>query len=288
MTKTWFITGTSTGFGRELTEQLLARGDRVAATLRWPALLNELANQYGANLWVRELDVTKTTWMREVVNGAFDELGRVDIVVSNAAYRLLGAAEELSDQQIARQIDTNVVGSVQLARAVMPHLRAQGGGRIIQISGMCGQIGLPGLSLYTLTRWALEGFYESFGPEVAAFGVHTCLVEPGNSRNQFASRSSVVAPPRDEYVGTPAGLTRDQIREQRTTDLPGELAKIARAIIDVADGDKLPQRLVLGSDAYGLVRAALAGRLASVEAQKQIAFSTDARDFSTDARDFAA
>ena len=228
---------------------------------------------------MRELDVTKTARIREVVNGAFDELGRVDIVVSNAAYRLLGAAEELSDHQIARQIETNVVGSVQLARAVMPHLRAQRGGRIIQISGMCGQIGLPGLSLYTLTRWALEGFYESFGPEIAPFGVHTCLVEPGNSRNQFASRSSVGARPMDEYVGTPAGLARKQIQAQRATGLPGELARIARAIIDVADGDELPQRLVLGSDAYGLVRAALAGRLASVEAPKQTAFSTDARVF---------
>jgi NAD(P)-dependent dehydrogenase (short-subunit alcohol dehydrogenase family) len=251
----------------------------VAATLRWPAVLDGLAQHYAPDLWVRELDVTNTARIRDVVDAAFDHFGRVDIVVSNAAYRLLGAAEEVTDRQITSQIETNVVGSVQLARAVLPHLRAQGGGRIIQISGMCGQIGLPGLSLYTLTRWALEGFYESFGAEVAPFGVRTCLVEPGNSRNQFASRSSVNAAPMDEYAGTPAGVMRQRIRTQAQTDLPGELSKIVKAIIRAADADELPNRLLLGSDAYTLVRAALAGRLSAVEAQRETAVATDAEDF---------
>src|SRR5271165_4831067 len=154
MSRTWFITGTSTGFGRELTEQLLARGDRVAATLRRPAALGGLAGRYGAQLWVRELDVTRTAQIRDVVDAAFADLGRIDVVVSNAGYGLLGAAEELTDEQIADQLQANLVGSIQLARAVLPHLRTQGGGRILQLSSMLGQAGFPALSLYQATKWA--------------------------------------------------------------------------------------------------------------------------------------
>ncbi|HMD94450.1 MAG TPA: SDR family NAD(P)-dependent oxidoreductase [Trebonia sp.] len=131
MSRTWFITGTSTGFGRELTGQLLARGDRVAATLRRPAALGGLAARYGAQLWVRELDVTRTAQVRDVVDAAFADLGRIDVVVSNAGYGLLGAAGELTDEQITDQIQANLIGSIQLVRAVLPHLRAQDGGRIL-------------------------------------------------------------------------------------------------------------------------------------------------------------
>ncbi len=129
MTSTWFITGTSSGFGRELTERLLERGDRVAATLRGPERLNDLATQYSDRLWVRELDVRKTEQMREVVDAAFAELGRIDVVVSNAGFGVFGTAEEHSDEQIDGIVATNLVGSIQLVRAVTPHLREQGGGR---------------------------------------------------------------------------------------------------------------------------------------------------------------
>jgi NAD(P)-dependent dehydrogenase (short-subunit alcohol dehydrogenase family) len=144
MASTWFITGASRGFGRELTEQLLARGDRVAATLRKPERLADLAAAQGHQLWVRGLDVTDTAQLREVVDAAFTELGRIDVVVSNAGYGVVGAAEELSDPQIDQVIATNLTASIQLARAVVPHLRAQGGGRILQLSSMGGHIGFPG------------------------------------------------------------------------------------------------------------------------------------------------
>ena len=162
MKKTWFITGTSTGFGRELTERLLAHGDRVAATLRWPALLHGLAEQYGPNLWVRDLDVTKTARIREVVDAAFEQLGRVDMVVSNAAYRLLGAAEELTDRQIAGQIETNVVGSVQLPAPSCLTCGRKAGGELSEISGMCGQIGLPGLSAVHIDEVGARGVLRVF------------------------------------------------------------------------------------------------------------------------------
>jgi NADP-dependent 3-hydroxy acid dehydrogenase YdfG len=148
MPRTWFITGTSTGFGRIMTEQLLNRGDRVYATLRKPEMLDDLRGRYGEMLIVEALDVTDTSAIRRVVDQAFNYLGRIDVVVSNAGYALFGAAEEVTDAQIRRQIDTNVVGSIQLVRAALPHLRAQGKGRILQLSSMGGQIALPGLSLY--------------------------------------------------------------------------------------------------------------------------------------------
>ena len=147
MPSTWFITGASRGFGRELTEQLLARGDRVAATLRTPAQLADLTDVYDGRLWVRALDVGDTAQVREVVDAAFAELGRIEVVVSNTGFGVVGAAEELSDADIDRLIATNLTGSIQLARAVVPHLRAQGGGRILQLSSMGGHMGFPGFSL---------------------------------------------------------------------------------------------------------------------------------------------
>jgi NAD(P)-dependent dehydrogenase (short-subunit alcohol dehydrogenase family) len=127
--KTWFITGSSSGFGRALTETLLERGNRVAATLRKVSALDDLKEQYGERIWVTPLDVTDTRAVRGVVERAFDQMGRIDVVVNNAGYGLFGAAEEVSDDQIRRQIDTNLIGSIQVIRAALPLLRAQGGGR---------------------------------------------------------------------------------------------------------------------------------------------------------------
>jgi NAD(P)-dependent dehydrogenase (short-subunit alcohol dehydrogenase family) len=279
MSKTWFITGTSSGFGRELTEQLVARGDRVAATLRRPEQLDALAAQYGERLWVRQLDVTDTAATRVVVDAAFAELGRIDAVVSNAGYGLLGAAEELTDEQIEHQLQTNVVGSIQLTRAVIPHLRAQGGGKILQLSTMGGQIAFPGMSLYHASKWAIEGFFDSVGQEVAPFGIQTCLVEPGGARTDFAGRSLAMGPANEAYAGTPAAHVRELAATRPTSAIPGDVRKMVGAMIDAFDADETPRRLLLGSDAYRLVHAALSDRLAFVEAQHDLTVSTDADDY---------
>ena len=141
--RTWFITGTSSGFGKRLCEMLLERGDRIAATLRKMSALDDLKRQYGDRLWIASLDVSDVVAVRKVVDQAFRELGRIDVVVNNAAYGLFGAAEEFTDEQIKRQIDTNVLGSLQVIRASLPHLRAQGGGRVLQVSSEGGQIAYP-------------------------------------------------------------------------------------------------------------------------------------------------
>jgi NAD(P)-dependent dehydrogenase (short-subunit alcohol dehydrogenase family) len=266
---TWFVTGASRGFGRELTEQLLGRGDRVAATLRQPGQLGDLAAAYGDRLWVRALDVTDTGQMRTVVREAFADLGRIDMVVSNAGFGVFGAAEDLTDAQVETMIATNLTASIQLARAVVPHLRAQGGGLLVQLSSMGGHIAFPAFSMYHATKWGIEGFYESLAAEVEPFGIRTILVEPGMIRTGFytaATRVPVSAP----YRGGPADRTPIPVEQ-----MPGDQAKVVAAMIDAACSPDPPRRLLLGSDAYRLVHQALAARLAGVEAQQDLAASTD-------------
>lgn len=273
MTSTWFITGTSSGFGRQLTELLLERGDRVAATLRRPERLNDLANRYGDQLWVRDLDVTNTDQLREVVDAAFAELGRIDVVVNNAAYALFGAAEEVSDDQIRHQIDTNVIGSIQVIRAALPHLRAQGGGRILQLSSEGGQITYPNFSLYHTTKWAIEGFVEAVAQEVAPFDIEFTIVEPGPAKTNFGG--GLVSPlPMAVYDNTPAGEVRRALAAG-AFPVPGDPIKMVQAIIDSVDRSPAPGRLTLGSDAYAKIRAALTDRIAALDSQKDIALSTD-------------
>jgi NAD(P)-dependent dehydrogenase (short-subunit alcohol dehydrogenase family) len=271
MASTWFITGTSSGFGRNLTEVLLGRGDRVAATLRTPARVNDLVAQYGDQIWVRALDVTDTAQIREVVDAAFAELGPIDVVVSNAGYGVFGAAEELTDAHIDDLIATNLTGSIQLARAVVPHLRAQGGGRILQLSSMGGLMSFPGFSLYHTTKWGIEGFYDAFAPEVEPFGIYTTLIEPGMIRTPF-SAAAVRAPRNPAY----AAISRTDIPLE---EMPGDQTKVVAAMIRIAELERPPRRQLLGSDAYTLVRDALTQRLEAVEAQRELALTTDADDF---------
>ena len=161
MTTTWFITGASRGIGRELTAQALARGDRVAATLRTPSQLDDLVAVHGHRLWVCQLDVTDTMQMGRVVEEAFTDHERIDVVVSNAGFGVFGAAEDLTTDQVEHMIATNLTAAIHLARLVVPYLRRQGGGRLMQVSSMGGHMAFPAFSLYHATKWGIEGFYEA-------------------------------------------------------------------------------------------------------------------------------
>lgn len=275
MSKTWFITGASSGFGRQLAELLLQRGDRVAATVRQPDALSDLAAKYGDRLWVGILDVTNADAVRDVIGRAFAELQRIDVVVSNAGYALFGAAEEVDDAQIERQFDTNLLGSIHVARAAIPHLRKQSGGRIIQISSSVGQTAYPTLGIYSATKWGIEGFFEGTMPEIAPFGIEVTLVEPGASRTNFASSSADMGQILDVYDQTPAGDFRRMVASAGLAMFPGDPRKVALAIIASVEQNPAPKRLTLGSDAYALIHAALTERLAHLEAQKDLAHSTD-------------
>ena len=273
MNSTWFITGTSSGLGRELTEQLLARGDRVAATLRKPQALDDLKVRYGDQLWIAQLDVTDSAAVRQVMAGAFAAFGRIDVVVSNAAYALFGAGEELGDAQIDQQITTNLTGSIQVIRAALPHLRAQGGGRILQISSEGGQIAYPNFSLYHATKWGIEGFVESVAQEVAPFGIALTLLEPGPARTGFGA-ALVSAEPMSVYDDTPAGAVRRGLTDGSFA-VRGDAVKMVRAMLECAQQTPAPRRLVLGATAYVQIRAALEGRLAELDGQKEVALSAD-------------
>jgi len=274
--RTWFITGTSTGFGRIMTEQLLERGERVAATLRNPAALAELKERYPERLWVAQLDVTDDAAIRTVLARAVAELGRVDVIVSNAAYGLFGAAEELSDAQVKRQLDTNLLGSIQLIRAALPHLRRQGGGRVIQVSSEGGQIAYPNFSLYHATKWGIEGFVESVAQEVAPFGIEFTLAEPGPTPTNFAAGLDT-APVMPEYGDTPSGAVRRALADG-SFKLTGDPEQMVRSMIDSAGQVPAPRRIAMGSTAYQSIHAALTDRLGQLEAQKEVAYAADLKD----------
>jgi NAD(P)-dependent dehydrogenase (short-subunit alcohol dehydrogenase family) len=276
MNRTWFITGSSSGFGRVLAEKLLARGDRVAATLRKVHALDDLKEQFGERLWVASLDVTDTQAIRQVTSRAFAELGRIDVVVSNAGYGLVGAAEELSDEQIRQQVDTNLIGSIQVIRAVLPHLRRQGGGRILQVSSEGGQITYPDFSLYHATKWGIKRFVEAVATEVASFGIEFTIVEPGPAKTSFGG-GIVKSTPMAIYDNTPAGDVRRAL-EAGSFALKGDPLKMVQAMIDSVERTPAPLRLTLGSDAFDRVRAGLSKRLAELDAQKDIARSTELDD----------
>lgn len=266
---TWLITGTSSGFGRILTEKLLARGERVAATLRKMDALDDLRERYGERLWTARLDLTNTGAIRETVDRAFGELGRIDVVCSNAGYGLFGAAEALGDDQIDHVIATNLVGSIQLVRAALPHLRRQGGGRILQVSSAGGQATYPNFSVYHATKWGIEGFVETVAKEVEALGIDVTILEPGATQTDFA-KNLVMVPAMPEYDRTAAGEVRRAL-ESGAWQIRGDAGKMCDAILGFVDRRGKARRLALGADTYEDLARTLDERRAELESQKDIA-----------------
>ena len=273
MNTTWFITGTSSGFGRLLTEKLLARGDRVAATLRQPGALDDLKATHRDRLWITTMDLTDTASIRRSVDAAFAALGRIDVVVNNAGYGLFGTAEEVTDEQIRHLLETNLIGSIQVIRAAIPKLRDQGGGRIVQVSSEGGQIAYPNFSLYHASKWGIEGFVESVLQEVTSFGIEFLIVEPGPSKTDFG-KGLVRPEPMAIYDDTPAGELRRGIDSGAFT-LRGNPAKMVDAMIETIDATVMPRRLTLGGDAYAHVDAGLSARLDELRAQRDVAYAAD-------------
>ena len=273
-TRTWLITGVSSGFGRQLTEQLLERGDRVVGTVRDTSKVPDLLERYPDTFRAEVLDVTDTPAVHAVVDRAFAELGRIDVVISNAGYGLFGAAEELTDEQVDHIIATNLTGSVQLIRSALPHLRAQGGGRIIQISSYGGQVAFPDNSLYHATKWGIEGFAEAVAQEVAPFGIGVTIVEPGGARTEFRYGSAQVAELKPEYDGTPAHAFLAML-DPANGLAAGDPARMAARIIESVDVEPAPLRMILGSQALQSTLDVLRARLAGFEGQHELAASTD-------------
>jgi len=212
--------------------------------------------------------------VHRVVDRSFAQFGRIDVLISNAGYGLFGAAEEFTDAQVDRIIATNLTGSIQLIRSALPHLRAQSGGRIIQLSSYGGQVAFPGNSLYHATKWGIEGFVEAVAAEVAPFGIGMTIIEPGGARTEFRYGSAQVAHLTAAYDDTPAHSFLAML-DPANELAPGDPARMAARIIDSVTVDPAPLRMVLGSQALATTLSTLGRRIADFETQAELAASTD-------------
>jgi NAD(P)-dependent dehydrogenase (short-subunit alcohol dehydrogenase family) len=242
MSKTWFITGASRGFGRAFTAAALERGDRVAATVRNLSTLDDLTATYGADLLPLRLDVTDRQAVTEAVRHAHTQFGRLDVVVNNAGYGHFGMVEELSEHDLRDQLETNLFGAVWVAQAAVPLMRAQGGGHIVQISSIGGVGAFTNLGAYHASKWALEGISESLALEVAAFGIKVTLIEPGGFATDWAGASARHSPALPHYDDV-----RQTAATRRSTQPPGHPDAAAQALLQVVDTDKPPLRALFGA-----------------------------------------
>jgi NAD(P)-dependent dehydrogenase (short-subunit alcohol dehydrogenase family) len=255
--RVWLITGVSSGFGREIAKAALDRGDTVAGTVRQSEQLEEFRKLSPPGAHAYRLDVSDTPEVARVVHRAIHDLGRIDVVVNNAGYGLMGLTEEVSDQEARRVFDTNFFGLLNVIRAVLPQLRAQRSGHIVNMSSTSGGMGIPGMALYCASKFAVEGLSEALAGELTPFGIRVTLIEPGGFRTDFAGRSIVkAARVIPEYASTPAGRLRELIKRYSGAE-PGDPAKAARAILEVVDSANPPLRLALGPEAIEALRARL-------------------------------
>ncbi|MGG7058936.1 SDR family oxidoreductase [Clostridium tertium] len=272
--KNWLITGVSSGFGYEITKQLLNKGEKVIGTVRNTEKVEVLIKQYPDTFDCKILDVTDALAIKDIVKETIKKHQRIDVVVSNAGYGLFGAAEELSDDEVNHMIATNLTGSIQLIRSVIPYMRIQGHGRIIQLSSYGGQVAFPGNSIYHATKWGIEGFCESVAQEVAPFNIGMTIVEPGGARTEFRYGSAKVAKLMDEYEGNPAHNFLTML-DPANGLAPGDPVKMATRIIESVDINPAPLRMVLGSQALASTIYTLKSRLEDFESQVEVAASTD-------------
>ena len=254
--KVWFITGSSTGIGRELAEEALRQGYRVAATARKPEAIQDLVEKYPDAAIALRLDVTEPQEVRTAINSAVATFGRIDVVVNNAAYGLVGAIEEASDAEIRAQFETNVFGALDVTRAALPVLREQKSGHILNVSSFVGLVALPSFGYTCATKFAVEAFSESLAQEVADFGIKVTIVEPGLFRTKFNSESSLTITQNliADYQSTTStvGFLKSMNGKQ-----PNDPKKAAQAIIHITEIKNPPLRLPLGVDFSQMVQGKL-------------------------------
>ena len=273
MKKIWFITGSSRGFGRALTEAVLEAGHSVVATARRPEQLDDLVMRYGSSIRPVKLDVTSPADAEKAVASALEAFGRIDVLVNNAGYGFSGAFEEMTPEEFAGQIDTNFWGVVHVTRAALPILRRQGHGHVIQITSIGGRIGVPGMSGYNAAKFAVEGFSESLAQEIKPLGLKLTIVEPGGFRTDWAGSSMAYAKPIEAYAPTVGAM--HNYMEAHTGHEPGDPRKGAAAILQIADHATPPLRLPLGNDAMTLGRRSYEQSLKELERWASLTQSTD-------------
>ena len=257
--KTWFITGTSRGFGREWAIAALDRGDRVAATARDTATLDDLVSTYGDAVLPLALDVTDRAACIAAVQSAHERFGRLDVVVNNAGYGQFGMVEELSETESRDQIETNLFGALWVTQAALPFLREQGSGHIVQVSSIGGISAFPTVGIYHASKWALEGISQALAQEVAGFGIKVTLVEPGGYSTDWGGASARHATPIAAYDGVREAAANRPSRR----GTPGDPVATRAAILQVVDADEPPLRIFFGQAPLAIATADYEQRLAT-------------------------
>ena len=276
--KTWFITGASRGIGLEIARAALEAGDRVVATARTPGRVEEGLSGFGDRLMTLALDVTDPASIQAAVAAAVERFGRIDVLVNNAGYGQLGPFETLSAEAVERQFATNVFGVFSVTREVLPVMRAQRSGRILSVSSIAGLTGFAGSSIYCSSKFAVEGWSEALGQEVARFGIKTTLIEPGRFRTDFLDASSVaygdLANP--DYAEVSAGMRASL--EAANHKQAGDPAKLGRVVVALASSDDPPVRFAAGSDAWEVVTNRSEALLTTAKPWRELTLSTDIDD----------
>ena len=272
--RTWFITGSSTGFGRLLAEEVLKAGENVVATARKVGQVADLEQKYPGYALALPLDVTKQDQVDAAVEKTLERFGRVDVLVNNAGYGVAGAIEEVSEAELEPMYATNVFGLLRVTRAFLPQLRKQKSGHILNLSSIGGLTAGPGWGTYQSTKFAVEGLSESLAQEVAPLGIKLTIVEPGPFRTDFLGRSGVAAAKRVEDYDATAGNARRYQNEQDGKQ-PGDPLKAVHAMMQVVDAENPPLRLLLGAGALKRVREKIEKWQKELAAWEQVTVGAD-------------
>ncbi len=257
--RTWFITGSSRGFGREWAIAALERGDSVAATARDTGSIDDLVERFGDRILPLKLDVTDRAAVFDAVETAHRRFGRLDVVVNNAGYGQFGLIEEISEAEARAQFETNVFGALWVTQAALPILREQGSGHILQVSSIGGISAFPNIGIYNASKWALEAFSQSLAQEVAGFGIKVTLIEPGGYSTDWGGSSAKHAAPLAAY-----DEFREQAAEARKARIgtPGDPVATREAVLKVVDAEHPPLRIFFGDGPLGIATKDYESRLA--------------------------
>jgi NAD(P)-dependent dehydrogenase (short-subunit alcohol dehydrogenase family) len=271
----WFVTGASSGFGRAVCLAVLQRGQRLVATARNPDDLKPFVDRAADRALALRLDVTDAGAAHDAMQAAVSRFGRIDVVFNNAGYGHVGAIEELGEDELRRQLDVNLFGTINVTRAALPHMRRQRSGHLVQMSSLNGVEGLPGAGYYCASKFGIEGFSETLAAEVAHLGIKVTIVEPGPFRTRFLNDESARWAPAIEDYGKSVGKTRETLRAMDGKQ-PGDPDRAAQAIVRAVESDRPPLRLPLGRMALDHIRAALGSRLKELDAWAHLGTAADA------------
>jgi NAD(P)-dependent dehydrogenase (short-subunit alcohol dehydrogenase family) len=275
----FFLTGSSRGLGRAIAEAVLDAGHQLVATARNPESLDDLVTAHPDRVLPLALDVTDAAAAEAAIAAGRERFGRLDVVVNNAGYADLAAIEDVDPDDFRAQIDTNLLGVVNVTKAALPVLRERGGGHVIQVSSVGGRLATPGLAAYQSAKWAVGGFSSVLAAEVAPLGIKVTVLEPGGMQTDWAGSSMQVPPISEPYQPT---VGRSAAMHNTDTLALGDPAKVAQVVLQIAAMDEPPLRLILGSEAYTYATAAARAQAESDERWHDLTVSTD-RDDATDA-----